>query len=195
MASNSVVYFTATWSDVCTHADAVFEALKAKYPGINFQKVDADQIDDPFVQQYKPEIVPSFVVLEAGKLVNRIEGFDPAGISAAIEKLRSPEESQKELATRLTALINSHQVMLFMKGNPEGPRCGFSRQIVEILKNEGVEFSSFDILSDQDVREGLKKLSDWPTYPQLYVKGELVGGLDIVKQLVADGEFAQTVKG
>ena len=79
--------------------------------------------------------------------------------------------------------------MLFMKGTPDEPRCGFSRQIVEILKNKQVKYGSFDILSDNEVREGLKTYSNWPTYPQVYIKGELVGGLDIVKELVQSGEF------
>jgi len=70
-----------------------------------------------------------------------------------------------------------------MKGEPSAPRCGFSRQIVEILNQTGVPFSHFDVLSDEEIRQGLKKYSDWPTYPQLYVKGELLGGLDIIKEM------------
>jgi len=73
-----------------------------------------------------------------------------------------------------------------MKGNPEAIRCGFSRQIVEVLKTNTIAFDTFDILSDEEVRQGLKAYSDWPTYPQLYVDGKLVGGLDIVKELVAE---------
>ena len=79
--------------------------------------------------------------------------------------------------------------MLFMKGNPENPRCGFSRKIVDILKESKIQFASFDILTDNNVREGLKKLFQWPTYPQLYVKGELVGGLDIVTELNNAGDL------
>jgi Grx4 family monothiol glutaredoxin len=78
---------------------------------------------------------------------------------------------KQKLNERLKGLINSAPVILFMKGSPQEPRCGFSRQIVEILKNQNVVFSFFDILSDNEVREGLKKFSNWPTYPQLYAKG------------------------
>lgn len=70
-----------------------------------------------------------------------------------------------------------------MKGLPSAPRCGFSRQIVELLDNENISYDSFDILQDETVREGLKQFSDWPTFPQLYVNGDLVGGLDIVMEL------------
>jgi Grx4 family monothiol glutaredoxin len=78
---------------------------------------------------------------------------------------------KQKLNERLKGLINSAPVILFIKGSPQEPRCGFSRQIVEILKNQNVVFSFFDILSDNEVREGLKKFSNWPTYPQLYAKG------------------------
>ncbi len=77
--------------------------------------------------------------------------------------------------------------MLFMKGSPDQPRCGFSRQTVEVLSENDIQFASFDILSDEEVRAGLKVYSDWPTYPQVYVHGTLVGGLDILKEMLATG--------
>lgn len=78
-------------------------------------------------------------------------------------------------------LTNKASVMLFMKGNKQEAKCGFSKQILEILNSTGVEYETFDILEDEEVRQGLKTFSNWPTYPQLYVRGDLVGGLDIVK--------------
>ncbi|GAB2301178.1 Monothiol glutaredoxin-S17 [Dionaea muscipula] len=99
------------------------------------------------------------------------------------------QEEDDNLNKRLQQLINSHPVMLFMKGSPEEPRCGFSRKLVEILNKEKVNFGSFDILSDQEVREGLKKFSSWPTYPQLYCKGELLGGSDIAIAMHESGEL------
>ena len=84
----------------------------------------------------------------------------------------------------------SAPVMLFMKGSPAAPRCGFSRQITEILSSNNIPFASFDILSDESVRAGLKTLSDWPTFPQLYVHGEFVGGLDIIKEIATSGDLA-----
>uniref|UniRef100_A0A8C7KP87 Glutaredoxin-3 n=1 Tax=Oncorhynchus kisutch TaxID=8019 RepID=A0A8C7KP87_ONCKI len=85
------------------------------------------------------------------------------------------------LEHRLKSTINRSPVMLFMKGNKEQAKCGFSLQILEIMNSSGVEYSTFDILEDEEVRQGLKTYSNWPTYPQLYVNGELIGGLDIVK--------------
>ncbi len=82
-----------------------------------------------------------------------------------------------------------------MKGDPDNPKCGFSRTLMEILKETKVDFKTFDILRDEEVRQGLKKFSDWPTYPQVYVKGELIGGLDIIKELKEAGDLEQTLKG
>ena len=79
----------------------------------------------------------------------------------------------------------------FMKGQPSNPRCGFSRQMIALLDESGVPYDSFNILEDNEVRQGLKEFSNWPTYPQLYVKGELIGGLDICKELAEDGDLIE----
>ena len=101
----------------------------------------------------------------------------------------------QDLNERLKKLVRKSPVMVFMKGNREGPKCGFSRQLMEILQPFNIPFETFDILEDEDVRQGLKKFSNWPTYPQVYVKGELIGGLDIIKDLKGSGELAATLKG
>lgn len=88
---------------------------------------------------------------------------------------------------RCESLVRRAPVMLFMKGAPDSPRCGFSARIVELLRTNGIVFDSFDILSDPDVRQGLKECcGKWPTFPQLFVHGEFVGGLDIVTEMAAD---------
>jgi monothiol glutaredoxin len=98
------------------------------------------------------------------------------------------------LKTRIAETIASNRIMLFMKGNPAMPQCGFSAAVVGILKEVGVPFGSFNILADQELREGLKEYSSWPTYPQLYVDGQLVGGCDIVREMHAKGELASLLK-
>lgn len=110
------------------------------------------------------------------------------------QAVRKPEPVKDEgklrgapLNERLAALINSRPVVLFMKGSPEEPRCGFSNKMVGILRELGVRsFGYFDILGDNEVREGLKAFSDWPTYPQLYWRGELQGGLDAVQEMIKE---------
>lgn len=100
------------------------------------------------------------------------------------------EESEAALNARLTKLVSAAPVMLFMKGTPASPQCGFSRQLVALLRENQVRFGFFDILKDNSVRQGLKTFSDWPTFPQLYINGELQGGLDIIRESVQeDPEF------
>jgi len=102
----------------------------------------------------------------------------------------APADPKELLNKRLKELIESSEVMLFMKGSPDAPRCGFSRKIVELLRAEGVKtMGNFDILEDNDVRQGLKEYSNWKTYPQLYIHGKLIGGLDIVKEMIEDEEL------
>jgi monothiol glutaredoxin len=90
---------------------------------------------------------------------------------------------------RIKQQIGGDDVVLYMKGTPVFPMCGFSAATVQILSNTGVKFQSYNILDDMDLRQGLKEFSDWPTFPQLYVKGELVGGCDIVKEMYEAGEL------
>jgi monothiol glutaredoxin len=91
--------------------------------------------------------------------------------------------------SRIQSQIDAAPVVLFMKGNPMFPQCGFSARVVQILKHSGVQFSSVNVLEDPEIREGIKAFSDWPTIPQLYVKGEFIGGCDIVTEMFQAGEL------
>ena len=103
--------------------------------------------------------------------------------------------TKTKLEDRLKTLVNKAPIVVFMKGDPDTPKCGFSRQLMEIMKDTGVDFDYFDIFTDEDVRQGLKSFSNWPTYPQVYVKGEFVGGLDIIKEIKEAGELVATLRG
>jgi monothiol glutaredoxin len=92
---------------------------------------------------------------------------------------------------RIEREISEHEVVLFMKGTPVFPQCGFSSLVVQVLNHLGVKFYGIDVLSDPALRQGIKAFSDWPTVPQLYVKGEFVGGCDIVREMYESGELAQ----
>ena len=92
---------------------------------------------------------------------------------------------------RIEREINDHDVVLFMKGTPVFPQCGFSTVMVQVLTHLGVKFKGIDVLSDPELRQGIKAFSDWPTVPQLYVKGEFMGGCDIVREMFETGELAQ----
>ncbi len=95
------------------------------------------------------------------------------------------------VAERIRQEIEGNDVVLFMKGTPVFPQCGFSAAVVGVLTHLGVKFKSVDVLEDMEVRDGIKQFSDWPTIPQLYVKGEFVGGADIVREMYENGELAQ----
>ncbi len=92
---------------------------------------------------------------------------------------------------RIGDLVASNEVLLFMKGTPLFPQCGFSSRAIAILDRIGVTYESVDVLQDQGIRQGIKAFSDWPTIPQLYVKGEFVGGSDIMMEMYESGELAQ----
>lgn len=92
---------------------------------------------------------------------------------------------------RIRNLVNSHDVYLFMKGNPAQPQCGFSAAVVSALAGLGVQYGSTDVLQDPFIREGVKEFAKWPTLPQLYIKGQFVGGCDIVTEMAKSGELKQ----
>lgn len=93
--------------------------------------------------------------------------------------------------SRISEIVGNNDVVLFMKGTPLFPQCGFSSRACAILDHLGVEFASVDVLQDMDIRQGIKSFSDWPTIPQLYVKGEFVGGSDIMMEMYEAGELHQ----
>ena len=99
--------------------------------------------------------------------------------------------SDNPVTERIKSDLSENDVVLFMKGSPVFPQCGFSAAVVQVLTNLGVKFKGIDILADPELREGIKVFSDWPTIPQLYVKGEFVGGCDIVREMFEAGELAQ----
>src|ERR1700761_7284541 len=94
-----------------------------------------------------------------------------------------------DVQTRISDDVKANDVLLFMKGTPVFPQCGFSAMAVQILNHVGAKFKAVDVLADPEVREGIKAFSNWPTIPQLYVKGEFVGGADIMREMFESGEL------
>jgi monothiol glutaredoxin len=94
-----------------------------------------------------------------------------------------------DVQARIAGAVNAADVLLFMKGTPLFPQCGFSSRAIAILDRLGVEYATIDVLQDQGIRQGIKEFSDWPTIPQLYVKGEFVGGSDIMMEMYEAGEL------
>ena len=101
---------------------------------------------------------------------------------------------EENINIKIKELIEKDEVCLFMKGTPEVPQCGFSLAVSNVLKHLGVKFNGINVLENTEIREGIKKYSEWPTIPQLYVKGEFIGGCDIVKEMFEKGELQTKLK-
>ncbi|KAK8405322.1 hypothetical protein O3P69_001706 [Scylla paramamosain] len=172
-----VAHFMADWAPQCGQMNDVITELgkQLELKDVRFCIVPAEDLSEVSLK-YKIAAVPTFLLLRGGQVVERVEGANAADLTnkvktqAAKASLVSctPTAStpEQDLNTRLKKLINSSKCMLFMKGSPDAPRCGFSRTTIELLNKLEADYSSFDILSDEEVRQGLKTYSNWPTYPQ-----------------------------
>ncbi|CAJ1062853.1 glutaredoxin 3 [Xyrichtys novacula] len=195
----TVVHFQAAWAPQCEQMNGVMSELAKEHAHTTFVKLEAEAVPE-VSEKYEIASVPTFLFFKGGEKVDRLDGANAPELTKKVARLAvtggpgGSEDSSgaSDLNQRLKKLINAAPCMLFMKGSPQEPRCGFSRQITALLKTHNIQFSSFDILSDEEVRQGLKTYSNWPTYPQLYANGDLVGGLDIVKELAESGELENT---
>ncbi|KCV71475.1 hypothetical protein H696_02421 [Fonticula alba] len=213
-----VIYIWADWHPSHANMAKVFASLGVKYSHANIQLLTLDASADSssaLLSELDVEAVPTFLFFKNSTPVGRVSGSSPqllnqqfaAALSASVPVAEpaptatptpAPAPNAADLVPanlplqeRLAQLVAVAPCTIFIKGTPEKPRCGFTRQLLQILHDNNVSFASFDILEDNEVREGLKKFSDWPTYPQVYVKGELLGGLDILKQMDAGDELAE----
>ncbi|RKP24244.1 putative thioredoxin-like 2 variant 3 [Syncephalis pseudoplumigaleata] len=214
-AATSVLNFWAAWAQQCKQMNQVFTDLARQYKQLQFIQVEAEKYPE-VSEGFDIEAVPTFIFVRNGKQVDRVNGANVAELTAAVErqltaaatstaasstssnKPRAPlappvSRSEEELEAYLKALTHRAPVMIFIKGSPDTPRCSFSKKLVALLNSANITYDYFDILGDEQVRQGLKKYSDWPTYPQLYIRGELQGGLDIVTELHASGELAALI--
>lgn len=184
-----MVHFQAAWAPQCEQMNDVMAELAKKHPHATFVKMEAEAVPE-VSEKFEIAAVPTFVLFRGTEQLDRVDGAHAPELTAKVSRLVGG--AAEELQQRLHRLVHAAPCMLFIKGSSQEPRCGFSRQIVALLSQHNIQFSSFDILSDEEVRQGLKTFSNWPTYPQLYVNGELVGGLDIVREMAESGELANT---
>lgn len=200
-----IISFHAPWAAPCAQMATVLQTLAAEYPvsdppATSWVSLNAEELSD-VSETYDVTAVPFLVLQRGGQVLETVSGSSAVKARAAIETHAKqtpgapaaamngaaavdveadPEKAKEELFKRLGELVKAAPVMLFMKGTPSAPQCGFSRQLVAILRENAVKYGFFNILADDEVRQGLKEYADWPTFPQLWVGGELVGGLDIV---------------
>ncbi|CAF4695345.1 unnamed protein product [Rotaria sp. Silwood1] len=142
-------------------------------------RLNADHFSD-FLTLQNVNAAPTVLFYHHTKLIDRVDGFN---------QIETKSNTDINVENKIKNLLKSSQVILFMKGIPTDPQCGFSRQACHILDEYKIKYDYFDVLSDQNLREQLKIYSNWNTYPQLYADGELIGGLDIMKQMIENGEF------
>jgi len=198
-----VVHFMADWAQQCLQInDVLLELSQNKdYANVRFAKINAESLED-ISREYQISSVPTCLLISNKKLLDRIEGADVPQLVNKVKQnsfkfgslTTAPIIPSDNIEDRLKSLINRSPIMVFMKGSAMAPRCGFSRTLVGILDEAKVNYDTFDILSDEDVRQSLKTYSNWPTYPQVYVKGNLIGGLDIIKELKESGELDEALK-
>eukprot|EP01091_Cochliopodium_minus_P019507 TRINITY_DN821_c0_g1_i2.p1 TRINITY_DN821_c0_g1~~TRINITY_DN821_c0_g1_i2.p1 ORF type:complete len:244 (-),score=79.53 TRINITY_DN821_c0_g1_i2:450-1181(-) len=198
-----IIHFWAPWATACQKMDKIYSELANKNTNAKFIKIEAENFPE-ISQKYEVSSVPCFKIFKNGEVAATVAGFNPPLLGQTVNKLcistgeknnqNNENKTEKvDLNERLIKLVNHAPVMLFMKGVPTEPKCGFSRKMVDLLKEQKIKFSSFDILSDQEVRDGLKKMFEWPTFPQLYANGKLLGGLDVITQLNEDGELMENI--
>ncbi|CCD23265.1 monothiol glutaredoxin GRX4 NDAI_0B02300 [Naumovozyma dairenensis CBS 421] len=245
-----VLYFYTKWAEPCHSTNELFDALNDEFRNENalFLAIDAD-INNDIISNLNVSIVPYFIFIQNGKLLEQLSGEDPkkfvqildqylcisstlslSNLSLSnnnnniyeydsdnsadsnnskytIDSDYTSEDDIKhtkhfhnhmhhvdtqhlmnedEFNLKLSKLVQAAPVMLFLKGTPSEPKCGYSRQMVKILRANKIRFGFFNVLSDNNVRINMKKFSDWPTFPQLYINGEFQGGLDIIKETLLD---------
>ncbi|KAJ7062660.1 thioredoxin-like protein [Mycena amicta] len=204
----SLISFWTPWAAPCTQMNAVVRELARRYSGMLVLTVEAEEQVE-ITQLFAVEAVPECLVLRGHTLLARISGADARALVEAISThIQSPLPANASLSTdfameilpehlelRMRNLMKQSWIVLFMKGDPDAPRCGFSRKISTLLLDRGVPFAHVDVLKDEAVRQGIKRVNDWPTFPQLVVGGKFVGGLDIVQEMVDNGQFDSVVKG
>ncbi|KAF7490514.1 Protein MAK16 -like protein A [Sarcoptes scabiei] len=175
---SNILFFSEN-VDQCTQViDFLTELInQEEFKKAKFFKINVSE--NPNVdKQFSVTSVPTVIMFRNGNEMDRVIGADTPAIT---KKLRKILESDQQIEQRLKSLINQEPIMVFIKGTPQQPRCGFTRTLINLLDSLSIKYGSFDILGDEEVRQSLKVFSKWPTYPQLYLKGELIGGLDIIQ--------------
>lgn len=197
----AVVHFLADWAPECATIKAVLEELgkDQSLAEVKFYQLQAENLPE-ISMKHEIVAVPTVLLFRHSKAIDRVDGVNAVELTKKVKAhaatklpLATIPAPKEDLETKLKRLINANKCMLFMKGHPDEPKCGFSRQTVAILNGLDAQYGTFDILTDEEVRQGLKTFSNWPTFPQLYIDGDLIGGLDIIKEMIEAGELQSII--
>eukprot|EP01023_Acetabularia_acetabulum_P067861 TRINITY_DN9478_c1_g1_i1.p1 TRINITY_DN9478_c1_g1~~TRINITY_DN9478_c1_g1_i1.p1 ORF type:complete len:339 (+),score=69.73 TRINITY_DN9478_c1_g1_i1:183-1199(+) len=203
-----VAQFCAEWNSDEKIED-VFDDMIQLYSEVVFMKVDAGLMEDVIVRFEVPS-VPCFLLFKNGRMIKRVLGANALDLRDSLaghfEKFQNgaivPAGQWDDGKVKLTdkiqkkiiAYLANNPIMLFMKGNPNNPKTSFDRRLVNVLKIDEIEFSSYDILLDEEFGEGLKEYSHYPVFPQLWIDKELVGGCDVVIEMRENGELKKILE-
>ncbi|EAN90752.1 thioredoxin-like protein, putative [Trypanosoma cruzi] len=199
-----VVHFSASWCEPCKNVRSMLEGYLSQYnQKVLFAEVDADLVTD-VCEAENVECVP-FIAFFRTSLRERAQERVADVVGGKLDHLEmnlvslygnghDTRESFPDLNEYLKYLTSRKGVVAFITGTPSRPRCGFTGRLVEIFYELGIKFIYYDVWASDEVCEGLKKYSEWPTYPQVYVDGELIGGYDICSQLKESGELKAILK-
>jgi len=197
-----VLVFFAEWHEPSVHLTNVAKSLAKQYEGKSiFVSINADEQQlEALSQKFNVELVPTVIFMKSTKeVLHRIEEDSPATLSQKVEEyyksFKAGFETEKtRMFAKIDEILKSYPLVIFIKGSPEAPKCGFSEQLLDQLRELRLKFQHFDILGDENVRNWLRYYANWITYPQVYVEGKLVGGLDVTKEKIKNGEFQALVE-
>ena len=194
-----IVLFFADWHEPAVHLTEVAKSLSKLYEGkCIFVTVNADE-NEAIAQKFNVELVPTVIFMKSTKeVLHKIEEDSPSVLSNKVEEYSKSfksafEVDKAKMFSKIEEIVKGFPLVIFIKGSPTTPKCGFSEQLLDLLRELQVKFSHFDILSDENIRNWLRYYSNWITYPQVYVDGKFVGGLDVMKEKIKQGEFQKLI--
>ncbi|KRX05878.1 Thioredoxin-like fold [Pseudocohnilembus persalinus] len=197
-----VIIFHAAWhqhsNEYLENFQTLLEISELNGEKIMFAQCDADKVPQVSTN-YNITNVPTVIVTDAQKgELKRFENENPAQILESLEEFipeyqKKFEQKRVEMYKKIEKLITENPVLIFIKGTAQAPECKFTRQFLEIMKDLDCKFTYYDIIADNDMRHWLRHYNKWPTYPQLYISGELIGGLDKAKQRIEEGYIQEKI--
>lgn len=214
---NGIILFSASWAGESSQSARQILETACPLHSLSFIEIEEKDETEGLFDAMGIEVVPCVVRMVEGKDMGRVNGVDSQAILSLLKKSVTSESVTSTISSTNTSLstvnnltttanvltkptpemlkelVGKSKLMLFIKGTPSRPQCGFTTQLIRLLSDNGLQptthYSTFNILEDQGVREALKVWAQWPTYPQVYWKGELLGGLDILKEMFASGQM------
>lgn len=185
------VYFFAKWAAPCTQMNSVFEALQEETSSMIFVRVDGEK-QTGLTKRHGIKTVPTFIIYGNERVVRKVEGADAPSLSRAV-KWVSEATDDMLLTAACEYLVQRSRVVLLIKGMASSPRCPFCKRAVERLRMAGVVFDAYDVLQDSAVRDRVKEVARWETFPVLFAKGRLIGGIDTIDRLADERRLVAEV--